>query len=248
MHAHRLNALLCADVKLQFRHGFYAAYAVLTILYVLGLNALSPTASEGVLRAVAVVLIFTDPATLGAFFVGGLVLLEKQHGSLEAVMVTPVRRREYLASKAASLTVLALATTAAMAWATGLPVRPGPLLVGCGLTSILFVLLGLAVVAGVHTVQGYLLAMVPVVTLPMIPAARFLGLETPLLWLIPTQGSLRLMEAGLGGAPLNAAELLYAALALPGAAAAAGVWAAARFARVFGHAFGPGMPRETRGR
>ncbi|MFO7782853.1 MAG: ABC transporter permease [Spirochaetia bacterium] len=227
----RLKAVCLTDLRLQLRHGFYAAYAVVTAIYAVALHQLARVAGPETLRAVAATLIFTDPATLGAFFVGGLVLLEKQQGSLTAAFVTPLRLTEYLLSKAVSLTALATATSLVVALASGLQLRPVPLVLGVVATSVLFIMLGLAVVARVRTVNGYLLATIPVAVIPMLPALRFLGLESGLLWLVPTRASIRLLEAGLGGLPQSPAEMLYAAVVLPAACVAAGAWARRRFAR-----------------
>jgi fluoroquinolone transport system permease protein len=241
--AARLRALVSTDFKLQLRHGFYAAYAVVTLIYALGVGELAKIAEEPVLRAVAATLIYTDPSTLGAFFVGGLVLLEKQSGSLTAVFATPVRPGEYLLSKAVSLTALALATSLVVALATGLPLRPLPLLVSVSATSVLFVLLGLAVAARVRTVNGYMLAVIPVAVVPMLPALRFLGVETGLLWLIPTQASIRLLEAALDGAALGGWEIAYAVAVLPVACGAAAYWARGRFVRYLLGGGDGGAPR-----
>jgi fluoroquinolone transport system permease protein len=235
----RLKAVCLTDLRLQLRHGFYAAYAVITTIYAVALHQLARVAGTETLRAVAAVLIFTDPATLGAFFVGGLVLLEKQQGSLTAAFVTPLSLTEYILSKAGTLTALATATALVVAIASGLPLRPLPLVFGVVATSVLFVMLGLAMVARVRTVNGYLLATIPVAVIPMVPALRFLGFESAVLWLVPTRASIRLLEAGLGGASQSPAEMLYAAVVLPAACIAAAAWARRRFARyIFGRRFG----------
>jgi hypothetical protein len=81
--------------------------------------------------------------------------------------------------------------------------------------------------------------MVPVVTLPMLPALRFLGVETPLLWLVPTHASIRLLEIGLGGPAPSATEIIYAAIVLPAGLLLSVLWARRRFRRyVLGE--GPG--------
>ncbi len=227
----RLRAVCLTDLRLQLRHGFYAAYAVVTAIYAVALHQLARVAGTETLRAVAATLIFTDPATLGAFFVGGLVLLEKQQGSLTAAFVTPLTLTEYFVSKAVGLTALATGSALVVALASGLPLRPIPLVLGVIATSVLFIMLGLAVVARVRTVNGYLLSTIPIAVIPMLPALRFLGLESPLLWLVPTRASIRLLEAGLGGLPQIPVEMMYAAVVLPAACVAAAAWARRRFGR-----------------
>ncbi|HCT90783.1 MAG TPA: ABC transporter permease, partial [Lachnospiraceae bacterium] len=46
---------------------------------------------------------FSDPAAMGLFFMGAVVLLEKGQHTPCAVAVSPVRAMEYIAAKVASL-------------------------------------------------------------------------------------------------------------------------------------------------
>jgi len=69
----RLKALLIGDIRFQFKYGFYFLYLIFTILYVGMLYALPAAWRE---RA-AVLMIFTDPAAMGLYFMGAIVLFEK---------------------------------------------------------------------------------------------------------------------------------------------------------------------------
>ena len=100
----RLLALIKGDLKLQFRYGFYTVYAVVTVLYLLILSQI-PAQN----REIAVsFIIYTDPALLGFYFIGGLILLEKDEKTLDCLVSTPIRIKEYLISKQVSLTILAI--------------------------------------------------------------------------------------------------------------------------------------------
>ncbi len=100
----RLLAAFKHDVVFQFRHGFYYAYLVLTIIYILALMPL-----KGLLQhTITTLVLITDVGMIGFFFVGAIVILEKGQNLLESVFVTPLRLNEYLLSKVASLALLAL--------------------------------------------------------------------------------------------------------------------------------------------
>jgi fluoroquinolone transport system permease protein len=104
----RLLAALGCDARLQFRNGFYYAAALVAGVMAVGLGQLGrwlPGINLGWLAPGFIV----SNMLLGTFyFMGGLVLLEKGEGTLEAQVVTPLRSREYLASKVITLAGLAL--------------------------------------------------------------------------------------------------------------------------------------------
>ncbi|MEA4823599.1 MAG: hypothetical protein VB111_05720 [Clostridiaceae bacterium] len=69
----RLVHLTAGDIRFQWKYGFYILYAIFTAFYLLVLAAVP----NSIRRTVATVLIFTDPAAMGLFFMGAIILLEK---------------------------------------------------------------------------------------------------------------------------------------------------------------------------
>jgi fluoroquinolone transport system permease protein len=195
------------DVRLQYRYGFYAVYAVLTVLFVGALRSIpAGSARDTALQ----LLVFSDPSFLGFYFVAALVLFEKGQGVVGALVTSPLSTRAYLWSKALSLTLLALvATTAVTALGYGTDVRWVPLLAGVALTSVLFVFVGFVAVARFDSVNAYFMTALAYMTVLGGPVLGLVGLvETPLFYLLPAQPSLVLFEAALG--PVPALELAYA--------------------------------------
>ena len=88
----RLRSLFLWDICFQAKYGFYFLYAVLTGIYVSILFALPENWQE----KVATILIFSDPAAMGLFFMGAIVLFEKNQHTPCAFAVSPVRPMEYL--------------------------------------------------------------------------------------------------------------------------------------------------------
>ena len=86
--------------------------------------------------------------------------------------------------------------------------RMVPLLGGAVLTSLMFVFIGIVAVVRVRSVNGYLL-IVPVFLVPMyLPLLGSAGFaQSPLYYLLPTQGSLLLIARALESRP--AWEALY---------------------------------------
>jgi fluoroquinolone transport system permease protein len=181
----RFTSAFRNDLRLQFRHGFYYVYLVLAILYVIILRLLPDSARDLLLPLV----IFTDPAIAGFYFIGAIVLLERADGTQQALFITPLRVRDYLLSKVLSLTTLAVATSLAIAlFAVGPTFNILALFIGATLTSVLFVLLGLAFVSRFKVLNIYLFSAGLAVAMLSLPLLGFLNIfDSALLWLFPTQ-------------------------------------------------------------
>ena len=199
MTARALAAMVRWDVRLQRRYGIYAVYAVVTLAYALGLR-LVPV---GFRPTAAVVVVFTDPVLLGFYFVAALVLFEKGDGVLDALVTSPLSARAYLASKVLSLSLLAVVASLVLAVAAvGTRFDPLPLVVGVGLTSALFVLLGFVVVSRFDSLNAYFLVGMSALSPFSLPLLGILGdVESPLFYLLPTQGTLVLLESAVGSVP-----------------------------------------------
>lgn len=181
----RFAAAFRNDLRLQFRHGFYYVYLVLAIIYVIILRVLPAAARDLLLPLV----IFTDPAIAGFYFIGAIVLLERADGTQQALFITPLRIRDYFLSKVLSLSALALATSLAIAlFAVGPVFNILALIIGVTLTSVLFVLLGLAFVSRFKVLNIYLFSAGLAVALMSLPLLGFLNIwDSLVFWLFPTQ-------------------------------------------------------------
>jgi len=206
----RLAAAFRYDVLLQFRHGFYYAYALVAMAYIVLMQLLP----ESYLEKTNILLTFSDPSMLGFFFIGGLVLLEKGQGIHDSLFVTPYTPEEYIWSKTLSLTVLSVATSWIIhASAFGFGTNPVWLLTGVAMTSVFFTFIGLGVAVRVKTINGFFF-LSTLATLPfMLPVLETAGIwSSPLLAVLPTYGSLLFIGSPFS-AP-SAAQLLYSAVLL----------------------------------
>lgn len=195
----RLGSMPSWDVRLQVRYGLYTVYAVLTLVYVLGLRALGPA-----LRTEAtVLLIVTDPTVLGFYFIAAMVLFEKDAGVLNALVTTPLGDRGYLLSKVVTLSLLAVVASTLVAVVGhgsvgGLVV----LIPGVALSAAFFVLIGFVAVARYDSVNEYFISAVGWGTILFLPLFGYLGfVETPLFYLLPAQPVLVLVEAAFRPVP-----------------------------------------------
>ncbi len=203
--AHRLASMLRWDVRLQVRYGFYAVYAVIVAIYVLGIRQLSPTLQPTALTLA----VFGDPAFLGFYFIAALVLFEKREGVIDALTLSPLRRDEYLASKALSLTLLAVvASLVVVTLSVGPHFDVFPFFLGVVLTSLLFVFVGFVAVARFDSINAYFMTSIVYLLPTGLPFLDFFGIvEHPVFYLIPTQASLVLIGAAFH--PVPTWQLVY---------------------------------------
>lgn len=197
----RLLTIFRHDMRFQFRHGFYYAYLVISLLYILLLHLMP----DGWRDLAGVFIIFSDPCGLGFFFVGGLVLLEKDQQTMDALFSTPTGIGEYLWSKALSLTTLAVVTSLTIVWAgVGmLEVRVGVLVIAVFLSALCYTFLGITLAVRVNTLNHYLVGSI-IYSVFFLPVLNYLGItDLPILNLLPASASLNMLEAALAGKSLS---------------------------------------------
>lgn len=193
--SHPVLEMLRWDVRLQARYGIYPVYAVLTLLFVVGLRVVDPA-----LRIDAtILLIAVDPAVLGFYFIAVLVLYEKDEGVLSALVVSPLGDVGYLLSKTLSLSILATGASLIVAVSShGISARTPILLVGVGLSASLFVLIGFVAVSRFDSINEYFLSAALWGAVLFAPILGYLDLfDTDLFYLLPAGPLLVTVEAGL---------------------------------------------------
>ena len=156
--------------------------------------------------------IFGELAVIGYYFVAGMILFEKGERTLSAVVVSPLRFGEYLASKLATLTTMATAASLILvlvAYGTGFDVAL--LVSGVILTSLISVLAGFISVLPFDQITRYLIPSQLPLALMSAPLIPFLGIwQSPLFYLFPTHGPLILLGGAFGINSPTPAQLFYA--------------------------------------
>ena len=172
-----INAIK-ADVKFQFKQGFYAVYVVLTLIYMLVIHQVP----EAMKINVVPLILYCDPTIIGFFFIGGIVMLEKNQGILDYLIVTPLRAKEYLMAKAISLTLLAVVASIAIAVLTyGGKINWLLFILSIIISSFFFTLYGFFVAAKSTTVNEYFIKMIPYMLFIALPCFSLL-INTPYSW------------------------------------------------------------------
>ena len=161
----RLKNLFLLDMRFQGRYGFYFLYGFLTVLYMILLLSLPETWKT----TAASILIFSDPAAMGLFFMGAIVLLEKSQRVTSFFAISPLHAFEYVFSKVLSLSLIGLLVAAVLAVTAGCNAL-FQVLIGTVLSSILFSLLGLIIATKIHSLNQFLIATVPLELITFVPA------------------------------------------------------------------------------
>ena len=206
----RLLATLRRDITLQNRYRLYAVSGFMVLVWGVLLSLFPQTARANAALLVPAFMVFNLIVTT-FFFMAALLLLEKGEGTLAAIIATPLRDAEYLASKVLTLTLLALAESLLIiVLLFGTDVHWGLLLSGATLLSALYVLVGFIAVVRYDSINAWLMPSVVVVTFLMLPLLPHFGLTSPLpFYLHPTWPALRLVEAAY--VPVSSGQKIYAA-------------------------------------
>lgn len=205
----RFFSALRLSLLLQLRYGFLYAAAFVGALYV----ALLLPLPGSVLEVAGPLVVFSELAVVGYYFIAGMVLFEKSERTLYALVSTPLRFSEYLGSRLATLTLLASALSLAVVTAVyGTEFNAALLLAGVALLSLISLLAGFISVLPFDSITRYLIpSQIPMFVMAL-PLVSFLGIwQSPVFYLIPTHGALILLDAAFEAAiPLW--QLLYAVL------------------------------------
>ncbi len=171
----RMANLIVGDIRFQIKYGFYFVYTVLTAIYIVILQTLPASWREHA----AIIMIFSDPAAMGLFFMGAIILLEKSQRVLNALAVSPVKVTEYIISKVVSLGLISVVVAGVLS----LSVKKENLLMvllATAMTSTIFTLLGLIAGAKIASLNQFLIVTVPLEMICFTPAILYLFGYSPL--------------------------------------------------------------------
>lgn len=227
----RLLTLAAHDARLQYRYGIYIAYTFVVAMYVLVLANAGPYLPSFAIG----IIIYSDPAALGFFFLGALMMLERAERVRTALAVAPISSADYVAAKVMTLTAVSLVACAVLLVVVHGAGNPLLLLVTVALTSVCFIGIGVPIALRFRTVNGYLIGAGGLLTPIIGPAA--LALLDPLpAWLAvwPPVAQFRLILVATGYGAAGPAEIAFMLLICVLAAAGASWLAVASLKRELG--------------
>ncbi|SEW28439.1 hypothetical protein [[Clostridium] fimetarium] len=152
----RLKNMTLGDINFQRKYGFYYIYFILIVFYGFIIYILP---SDWRKPATAI-MIYSDPAAMGMFFMGAIVLLEKSENVLNSIAISPVKTEEYILSKIISLGIISVITALILGAIAGLT-NYFEIAISVFLCSSFFTLLGLLVASKVSSLNQFTIATVP---------------------------------------------------------------------------------------
>jgi fluoroquinolone transport system permease protein len=197
-----MTALLTAlrwDVVVQARNGFYWATLVL-VLIIGGLLVTIPETARANAAVWVPALLAVNLQITTFFFVAGLILLERDEGSLAALAVLPITAGDYLAIRTVTLTGLAAAETLVVVWlGSGTGGNWFVIMSGIVVLGIVYTGFGAAVGSRYSSVNTLLLPASLIVTMLLLPLLAHFGMASrAIFFLHPIEPALTLIRAGYG--------------------------------------------------
>ncbi len=187
----RTLKLIGHEIEFCAKYGIVFMYIVFTLFYVIALSAIPGEAKT----LTGTVLIFTDPAAMGLFFMGAIILLEKSQRVNCSLAVSPVGVVSYIWAKILALIVMGLAVGLCISFAAG----NGNLLlsaVAIALSSAIFSLWGLVIAQKTESLNAFMIETIPCEIVICVPALLYLFevLKGPLWMLHPGVSAIKLIN------------------------------------------------------
>jgi fluoroquinolone transport system permease protein len=190
-----LNTLI-NDIHFQITYGFYFLYAFFSVIYIAVLWIVPPDYKP----LAASLIILTDPAMLGIFFIGGIWLLEKGEGLHSFWSISPLRTMEYIMAKSVSLGFLSAVSAVLIALLSmRCTTHPLLLLSSVFLGAVVFNFIGLMAASYARSVNQYMIiAALPAVVLSIPPVLTAFGITHPLLEIFPGTALWHMISVSMG--------------------------------------------------
>jgi fluoroquinolone transport system permease protein len=187
------------DVVLQARNGFYWASAFLVVM-ISALLLYVPEAARADSSMWVPAILTTNLQITTFFFVTGLLLLERDEGTLTALAVSPLSASEYLVIRTFTLTALAAAETMAIVWiGFGTSGSWWLLFTGTAALGVIYTGCGAAVAARYESVNALVLPASAFVAFLLLPLLAHFGLAPRVLFLLhPLEPPITLLRAAYG--------------------------------------------------
>lgn len=205
-----LRQAFVLDLRLQVKYGFVYAAVFSALVWEVFLYLVPADLHSVVLPYV----VFGDLAIVGFFFIAAAVYFERGERTLFALLVTPMRFRDYYTAKLAVLTLLSLLLSLVIAISgVGADFDPVALTVGVVLCTVLFLMGSFISATPFENVSEWIMPSTVVLTVLSVPLLNYSGLwNSYLTYLVPTQGPLMLLGTAFGQTTPAPWQLAYATL------------------------------------
>lgn len=210
----RFLSTMRMDVLMQVRNQLYVIGIGAGVLVALALSRFP--ADQQYLAVPTLMILVAGGSTL--LYVAALITFEREEGTLNAVIVSPIRTTEYLWSKIITLTTLATIECVVMVFGGWLMIRsvseigvPNLLILFGGIVAlgVIYTLLGIVLIVRYDNITNFLMPMAAIATILQLPFLHFIGMVVSPLWLIIPSSAPTMLVRG-AYVPLTTIEWVYA--------------------------------------
>lgn len=180
------------DIIFQWKYGFYFLYFLMVIIYMIMFSFF-----DGNIKEILVdICVYSDPAALGMFFMGALVLLEKSQRIINSIAVSPVTPSEYILGKMISVGIISEIVGVTL-MSQGVTESYVKCSIGILAASFIFTLCGIIVGTGISSINQYIVGTLPFEIIGFVPVIAYrIGFmhNEAIMLLHPGCAAMRLIE------------------------------------------------------
>lgn len=195
----KLNVIK-GDMKFQWKYGFYFLYAIMIIIYLVIFSFFRGEVKNTIVS----VCVYSDPAAMGMFFMGALILLEKSQRITNSIAISPVTAWEYILGKSISIGIISEIVGMILLLQGHIQ---NILLSAIGIFagSVIFSLCGIMVGAKIESLNQYIVWTIPFEIIGFVPVIFYrIGFlwDNKLMLIHPGCSVMQLIEGNTSLAPL----------------------------------------------
>ena len=156
------------DMIFQWKYGFYALYFLMIIIYLVVFSFFKGDVKDTIVS----ICVYSDPAAMGMFFMGALILLEKSQRIINSIAVSPVTAEEYILGKLISIGIISEIVGIVLMIQRS-PVNYFLCAVGIFAGSVIFSLCGIIVGAKIQSLNQYIIWTLPFEIVGFVPVILY---------------------------------------------------------------------------
>ena len=189
------------DMIFQWKYGFYGLYILMIFIYIVIFSFFSGDVKDTIVS----ICVYSDPAAMGMFFMGALILLEKSQRITNSIAISPVTPVEYILGKVVSIGIIS-EIVGIILKAQG--VSGNYLLCAMGIFagSVIFSLCGIIVGAKIESLNQYIIWTIPFEIVGFVPVILYrIGFmwNSRMMLLHPGCSVMQLIEGNMDSALLS---------------------------------------------
>lgn len=178
--------LIKGDMFFQWKYGFYSLYCLMIIIYMVIFSFFSGDVKDTIVS----ICVYSDPAAMGMFFMGAIILLEKSQRTINSIAVSPVSTREYILGKIVSIGIISFIVGSVL-MTQGYSENLFLTFLGIFLGSVIFSLCGIIVGTKIESLNQYIVWTIPFEIVGFAPVILY---RSGFLW----SNKLMLLHPGCG--------------------------------------------------